>query len=62
MFYTKNFSAAGKSLREEIASLTRNLLTKLYEPSLLEPYIEARFITKVQLFAPLVWRVFTQVP
>ena len=32
------------SLREEIASLTGNLFTKSYEPSLLEPYIAARLI------------------
>ena len=30
--------------REEIASLARNLLTKSYEPSLLEQYIAARLI------------------
>ena len=44
MLCSKNFSAAGKSSREEIAILTRNLLTKSYEPSLLEPYITSRLI------------------
>ena len=32
------------SIGEEIASLTRNSLTKSYQPSLLEPYIAARLI------------------
>ena len=35
MLCSKNFSAAGKSLREEIASPALNLLTKSYEASLL---------------------------
>ena len=39
MLCSKNFSAASKSLRKEIASRTRNLLTN---PSLLEPYLAAR--------------------
>ena len=36
-----------------MAGLTRNLLIKTYEPSLLEPYIAARLKAKVHLFAPL---------
>ena len=46
MLCSKNFSAAGISLREEIASLARSLLTKSYEASLLEPYIAARLIPR----------------
>ena len=41
---SKNFSTEGKSLREEIATLTRNLLTKSYHPSLLEGYTSCRLI------------------
>ena len=44
MLCSKNFSAAGKSLREEIASLARNLLTK--SAALLEPYIATRLIPR----------------
>ena len=38
---SKNFSAAGKSLREEIATLTKNLLTQSYHPSLIEPFVSS---------------------
>lgn len=39
---TKNFAAEGKTLREEIATLTRNLLKFNYHPSLLEGYTACR--------------------
>ena len=41
---SKNFAAAGKTLREEIATLTRNLLTFNYHPCLLEGYCACRLI------------------
>ena len=41
---SKNFSAVGKGLREEIATLTRNLLTKNYHPLFLETYIVSRLL------------------
>ena len=41
---SKNFNASGKALREEIASLTKNLLTTSYHPILLEPYVASRLI------------------
>ena len=42
---SKNFAAEGKTLREEIATLTRNLLKFNYHPSLLEGYTVCRLIT-----------------
>ena len=41
---SKNFVAEGKTLREEIATLTRNLLQFNYHPSLLEGYTACRLI------------------
>ena len=41
---SKNFAAEGKKLREEIATLTRNLLKFSYHPSLLEGYTARRMI------------------
>ena len=41
---SKNFAAEGKRLREEIATLTRNLLKFNYHPSLLEGYTACRLI------------------
>ena len=41
---SKSFGSVSKSLREEIASFTKNLLTKSYHPSLLEPYVASRLI------------------
>ena len=41
---SKNFAAEGKTLREEIATLTRNLFTFNYHPSLLEGYSACRLI------------------
>ena len=41
---SKNFAAEGKTLREEIATLTRNLLTFNYHSSLLEGYTACRLI------------------
>jgi hypothetical protein len=34
----KNFSSEGKTLREEISTMTRNLMKSCYHPSLLESY------------------------
>ena len=44
ILYSKNFAAKGKTLREEIATLTRILLTFNYHPSLLEGYTACRLI------------------
>ena len=41
---SKNFSKAGKNLREEIALLARNLASKHYHPALLDAYIGCRLI------------------
>ena len=41
---SKNFAAEGKTVREEIATLMRNLLTFNYHPSLLEGYTACRLI------------------
>ena len=41
---SKNFSSVGKELREEIATMARNLLTVNYHPSLLEGYVACRLI------------------
>ena len=41
---SKHFSAVGKTLREQIALLTRNLATNHYHPSLIESYVAARLI------------------
>ena len=41
---SKNFSNGGKLLREEIVSMTRNLLTSSYHPSLLESYTSCRLV------------------
>ena len=42
MLCSKNFNAAGKALREEIASLAKNVLTTSYHPLLIEPYVASR--------------------
>ena len=44
MLCSKTFSSVNKTLREEIAIFTRNLLTLSYHPSLLEAYIASRLI------------------
>ena len=44
MLCSKNFSSVSKTLREEIAIFTQNLLTLSYHPSLLEAYIVSRLI------------------
>ena len=41
---SRNVSAVGKELREEMAVMTKNLLTKYYHPDLLNAYIAFRFI------------------
>ena len=41
---SKNFSASGKSLREEIAVLVKNLATKAYDPELIGCYTASRLI------------------
>jgi len=41
---SKNFSVAGKGLRDEIALFARNLATKSYHPSLIEAYVASRLI------------------
>ena len=41
---SKNFVAEGKTLREEIATLTRKMLKFNYHPSLLEGYTACRLI------------------
>lgn len=41
---SKNFNIEGKQLREEVATMTRNLLTFSYHPSLLEGYTSCRLI------------------
>ena len=41
---SKNFSKAGKNLREEIALLARNLASKHYHPELLDAYVSSRLI------------------
>ena len=41
---SKNFAVEGKTLREEIASFTRNLLKYNYHPSILEGYTACRLI------------------
>ena len=41
---SKNFNAVGKELREEIAIMTRNLLTTNYDHSLVESYVACRLI------------------
>ena len=40
----KNFSSSGKLLREEIATFTRNMLTKDYDPSLIQAFTSCRLI------------------
>ena len=44
MLCSKNFSSVSKTLREEIATFTWDLLTLSYHPSLLEAYIASRLI------------------
>ena len=44
MLCSKNFNADGKMPREEIATLTKNLLTKSYHPSLLQAHTSSRLI------------------
>ena len=44
MLVSRNFSAAGKEMREEISLLTKNLLVKYYHPKLLEPLVASRLI------------------
>lgn len=41
---SKNFAGEGKSLREEIVVMTRNLLKSCYYPSLLEAYTSCRLV------------------
>ena len=41
---SKNFQTVGKTLREEIADLTKNLLIKVYHPSLIEAFVSSRLI------------------
>jgi hypothetical protein len=41
---SKNFSSEGKTLREEISTMTRNLMKSCYHPSLLESYASCRLI------------------
>ena len=41
---SKNFSAVSKELREEIATLTKNLLTSSYHPQFLEAYTASRML------------------
>ena len=41
---SKSFNIAGKTLREEIATFTKNLLLRSYDPLLLEPFIACRLI------------------
>ena len=41
---SKNFSNDGKSLREEISTMTRNLMKSCYHPSLLEGYTSCGLI------------------
>jgi hypothetical protein len=41
---SKNFSSEGKTLREEISAMTRNLMKSCYHPSLLESYASCRLI------------------
>ena len=41
---SKNFGETGKALREEIALMTRNLLTTHYHPAILEAYVACRLI------------------
>ena len=41
---SKNLNSEGKSLREEIAVMTRNLLKSCYHPSLIESYTSCRLI------------------
>lgn len=41
---SKNFSRNGKVLREELAELTKNLATKLYDPILLNAFVACRLI------------------
>ena len=41
---SKNFSTVGKEMREEIAILTRNLLTKNFHPFFLESYVASSLI------------------
>ena len=44
MLCSKNFSTVGKELGEEIATMTKNLLTTYYHPDLLEAYIASCLI------------------
>ena len=44
MLVSRNFSDAGKEMKEEIALLTKNLLIKNYHPTLLEPLVASRLI------------------
>jgi hypothetical protein len=41
---SKNCSSEGKTLREEISTMTRNLMKSCYHPSLLESYASCRLI------------------
>ena len=41
---SKNFNKAGRALREELVTLTKNLATKHYAPILLEAYVSCRLI------------------
>ena len=48
ILYSKTFNVVGKILREEIAVFTKNLLTKLYQPSLIEPFVACRLLPLVK--------------
>ena len=41
---SKNFNKAGRALREELVSLTKNLATKHFDPILLDAYVACRLI------------------
>ena len=41
---SRNFNSAGKDLREEIATLSKNLATKSYDPELIGEYVNSRLI------------------
>ena len=41
---SRNFNTTGKDLREEIATLSKNLATKHYAPEMLDTYVNSRLI------------------
>ena len=42
---SRNFNTTGKDLREEIATLSKNLATKHYAPEMLDTYLNSRLIS-----------------